>query len=69
MVKAQLRAAQTLEATHLFPTMPIIPSGYSLKFQRIKFPFRLRVEIPISLKEHLRVSASRSRGGEKMISF
>jgi len=69
MVKAKLRAAQTLEAIHLFPTTPIIPSGCSHKFQRIKFPFRLRIEIPVSLKEHLCVSAGRSRGGGKTISF
>lgn len=66
MAKAQLRAAQTVEAIHLFPT---IPSGYSLKFQRIKVPFRLRVEIPVSLKEHVRVFVCDvlSTGGGKMI--
>jgi hypothetical protein len=67
MVKEKLRVAQTLEAIHLFPAIPIIPSGCSLKFQRINFPFRLRVEIPVSLKEHLCVSAGLSKGGGKFI--
>lgn len=69
MVKAKLRVAQTLEAINLFPPVAKIPSGYSLKFQRIKFPFILRAEIPVSTKEHLCVSAVRSRGGGKMILF
>jgi hypothetical protein len=69
MFKAKIRVAQTLEAIHLFPAILIILSGCSLKFQRIKFPFRLRVEIPVSLKEHLCVSAGHSKGGGKLISF
>jgi len=69
MVKSKLRTAQTLEAIHLFPTIPIKPSGYSLKFQIIKFPFRLRAEILVSLKEHLCVSAVLSRVGGKIILF
>jgi hypothetical protein len=69
MIKTKLRAAWTLEAIHLFPTVPIIPSGYSLKFQRIKFPFILRVEMSVILKEHLCVGAGLSRWGGKMITY
>ena len=44
MVKVKLRADESLEANLLFPTIHITPSDYSIKFQRIQFPFRLRVE-------------------------
>jgi hypothetical protein len=51
MVKAKLRAAETLEVTHFFPTVPIIASDYLFKCKRIQFSFRRTFERSVSLNK------------------